>query len=159
MRTKRLWICESCLRSQRLLLPKLSHLPQSPRYFGTSLLLRQSSEAIRQDDDQEDSGAGKKADTGALSRRLSEMTDEIVESGDHSARKAVEEAGFSDELKRQLEERIAGNSLRAQHPQAFSELDMPVSSRSFNLEQHLTFEVIGWRRNSFQCKCSTLDRN
>ncbi|KAL9616194.1 MAG: hypothetical protein Q9160_008905 [Pyrenula sp. 1 TL-2023] len=56
------------------------------------------------------------------------MTDETIESGNRSARKAVEEAGFSDELKRQLEERLSGASPRSQNQQAFSEVDMPSSA-------------------------------
>lgn len=61
-----------------------------------------------------------------MSRRLSEMAEDSIDSGDRSARKAVEEAGFSEELKRQLEDRIAGTSSRSQHPQAFSEVDLSV---------------------------------
>lgn len=61
-----------------------------------------------------------------MSRRLSEMTEESMETGGRSARKAVEEAGFSEELKRQLEDRIAQASFRSTNQQAISEAEMPV---------------------------------
>jgi len=54
---------------------------------------------------------------GALTRRLRSMSEEALESGSHGALKAVQEAGgFSDELKAQLEQRIAGASLRSSEP-------------------------------------------
>lgn len=64
---------------------------------------------------------------GAMSRRLSEMTEETIEHGGRSAQKAVDEAGFSDELKRRLEAKIADGNFRSEHPAAFASLDMPVS--------------------------------
>ncbi|OAL53962.1 hypothetical protein IQ07DRAFT_609168 [Pyrenochaeta sp. DS3sAY3a] len=59
---------------------------------------------------------------GALTRRLREMSEEALESGGHGALKAVEEAGFSAELKAQLEQRIAAASLRS------SEAALPTSA-------------------------------
>ncbi|KAJ4371183.1 hypothetical protein N0V83_004399 [Neocucurbitaria cava] len=50
---------------------------------------------------------------GALTRRLRDMSEEALETGGHSALKAVEEAGFSAELKAQLEQRIAAANLRS----------------------------------------------
>lgn len=41
-----------------------------------------------------------------MSRRLSEMTDSSLASGDRSAARAIESAGFEGELKAQLEERV-----------------------------------------------------
>jgi hypothetical protein len=52
-------------------------------------------------------------DEGAFTRRMRSMSEEALESGGHSARKAVEEAGFSAELKAQLEQRIAAASLQS----------------------------------------------
>ena len=60
-----------------------------------------------------------------MSRRLAGMAEDSIDSGDRSARKAVEEAGFSEELKKQLEDRIARASFRSQNPQAFAEVEMP----------------------------------
>ncbi|KNG44803.1 vi polysaccharide biosynthesis protein vipA/tviB [Stemphylium lycopersici] len=59
---------------------------------------------------------------GALTRRLRDMSEEALESGGHGALKAVEEAGFSPDLKAQLEQRIASANLRS------SEADLPASA-------------------------------
>ncbi|KAF2626173.1 hypothetical protein BU25DRAFT_344205 [Macroventuria anomochaeta] len=50
------------------------------------------------------------------------MSEEALESGGHGARKAVEEAGFSAELKAQLEQRIAAVSLQS------PEVNLPASA-------------------------------
>ena len=50
------------------------------------------------------------------------MSEEALESGGHSARKAVEEAGFSAELKAQLEQRIAAASVQS------PDVNMPASA-------------------------------
>ncbi|KAL8829576.1 MAG: hypothetical protein Q9170_006105 [Blastenia crenularia] len=65
-------------------------------------------------------------DAGAMSRRLSEMTEENIEQGGRSARKAIDEAGFSEELKRRLEAKIADSNFRNDNPAAFAQLDMPL---------------------------------
>ena len=63
-----------------------------------------------------------------MSRRLEEMTDESLEQGGRSAHKAVEEAGFSEGLKRRLEARIADSRFKSENPAAFAEANMPVCS-------------------------------
>ncbi|KAL1653884.1 hypothetical protein SLS61_003669 [Didymella pomorum] len=50
------------------------------------------------------------------------MSEEALESGGHGARKAVEEAGFSSDLKAQLEQRIAAAALQS------PEVNMPASA-------------------------------
>ncbi len=54
------------------------------------------------------------------------MTDESIEQGGRSAQKAVEEAGFSEELKRLLEARIADTQFKTENPAAFAQVNMPV---------------------------------
>ena len=61
-----------------------------------------------------------------MSRRLAEMTDESIEQGGRSAQKAVEEAGFSEELKRRLEARIVDGKFKSENPAAFAQIKMPV---------------------------------
>jgi stress response protein YsnF len=53
------------------------------------------------------------------------MSEEALESGGRSAQKAVSEAGFDEELKRQLEERIASATFRAENRNAFAEAGLP----------------------------------
>lgn len=61
-----------------------------------------------------------------MSRRLSEMTEEMMLEGGQSARRNMEQAGFSEDLKKRLEEKLAAVSFRNEYPAAHSFLDMPV---------------------------------
>lgn len=65
---------------------------------------------------------GEEKEEGALTRRLRDMSEEALVSGGHGAIKAVEEAGFSPDLKAQLEQRIAAANLRS------SEAELPASA-------------------------------
>ncbi|KAF2248007.1 hypothetical protein BU26DRAFT_519791 [Trematosphaeria pertusa] len=60
-----------------------------------------------------------------MTRRLRDMSEGALESGGRSAQKTVAEAGFSEDLKRQLEERIAAATFRAEHRSAFAEAELP----------------------------------
>ncbi|KAF1977498.1 hypothetical protein BU23DRAFT_578006 [Bimuria novae-zelandiae CBS 107.79] len=62
-----------------------------------------------------------------MTRRLRDMSEEALESGSRSAQKTVSEAGFSEDLKRQLEERIASANFRTEHRNAFVESELPPS--------------------------------
>ncbi len=66
------------------------------------------------------------AGRGAMSRRLSSMTEQYLEGGGRAAKKVAEEAGFSDELKKQLEDRIAEGTFRSENAAAFAQAEMPV---------------------------------
>ncbi|KAJ9651358.1 hypothetical protein H2198_009360 [Neophaeococcomyces mojaviensis] len=68
---------------------------------------------------------GSKEERGAMSRRLAEMAEETMDTGSKSDRKLMSDAGFSDDLKQQLEERIAQTALNAQHQQTLSQVTMP----------------------------------
>jgi hypothetical protein len=61
---------------------------------------------------------------GAMSRRLAEATEDALLEGGKAGRKAVEEAGFSDELKSKLLERIEAAKFKSEHAAAFSEIGM-----------------------------------
>jgi len=61
-----------------------------------------------------------------MSRRLAEMTEEAMLSGGRSALRNMQEAGFSEELKKQLEQRIAETSFKSENAAAFSVANMPV---------------------------------
>ena len=66
---------------------------------------------------------------GGMSRRLAQMTDESIEQGGRSAKKAIEEGGFSEELKRRLEERIQESTFKSDNPAAFAQVNIPVRSK------------------------------
>ncbi|KUJ15129.1 uncharacterized protein LY89DRAFT_735262 [Mollisia scopiformis] len=59
-----------------------------------------------------------------MSRRLSEATEDALLEGGRAGRKAVEEAGFSEELKQKLLEKVAASSFRSESASAFAEAEM-----------------------------------
>ena len=63
---------------------------------------------------------------GAMSRRLSELTEQsLADHGGREGAKLVEEAGFSDELKRSLEYKISQSTYRLDNASAHAEVNMP----------------------------------
>lgn len=77
-------------------------------------------------------------EVGGMSRRLAQMTDGILDHGGRSAEKAIEEAGFSEELKRQLEERIKDGKFKSDHSAAIVQLNTPVSIALYSKSTALT---------------------
>ncbi|KAF7871668.1 hypothetical protein EAF04_003775 [Stromatinia cepivora] len=61
---------------------------------------------------------------GAMSRRLAEATEDALSEGGRAGRKAVEEAGFSEELKARLLERVEASKFRAENASAFTEASL-----------------------------------
>ena len=60
-----------------------------------------------------------------MTRRLRNMSEEAMELGGRGTKKTIEEAGFNEDLKRQLEERIASANFRAEYRDAFAEAKLP----------------------------------
>lgn len=99
---------------------------QIPRYFST-VSRRQT--ASKTDEKERVSASGDEPkEEGAMARRLSDMTEQAMLEGGRSARKNMQQAGFSDDLKRELEERIAASSFKNEYAAANSILDMPVGA-------------------------------
>ncbi|KAF2116389.1 hypothetical protein BDV96DRAFT_491323 [Lophiotrema nucula] len=126
------YICARCLRANRRLqaFPARSNLRCVPlvRTFAGSAPQPQKEDekSINLDEQRQDARTkAEEKEEGAMSRRLRDMSDDALEAGGRRARKAVEEAGFSDELKRELEERIASANFRAENRRAFTEAEMP----------------------------------
>ena len=61
-----------------------------------------------------------------MSRRLEELTEQTIEESGARSKKTFEQAGFSEELKRQLEERIQMTKFKSDNAAAFAQMDMPV---------------------------------
>lgn len=80
------------------------------------------------DQDNRQDGAVSEKEEGAMSRRLAEMASDNLETGGRSARKAVEEAGFSEELKARLQEKIASAGFKSDNASAFAQADLPTSA-------------------------------
>jgi hypothetical protein len=61
---------------------------------------------------------------GAMSRRLAEATEDAILEGGRAGRKSVEEAGFSEELKQKLLERVEAQKFQSENAAAFAEAGM-----------------------------------
>lgn len=97
----------------------------TPRYFSPTCPRKQSA-GSQLGESKSENEKEKEKEQGALSRKLSEMTEDAMLEGGRAARKNMQEAGFSDDLKKQLEERIAASSFRSDNAVAHSLVDMPV---------------------------------
>lgn len=84
------------------------------------ILSNQSKDASQASQKQQNHVAGR----GAMSRRLAEATEDAILEGGRAGRKAVEEAGFSDELKERLLERVKAHTFRSENSTAFAEASL-----------------------------------
>ncbi|KAE8146155.1 hypothetical protein BDV25DRAFT_55425 [Aspergillus avenaceus] len=98
-----------------------------PRYFSV-IGRRQSGGSKADESDETTRSQNEHKEEGAMVRRLSEMTEQAMLEGGRSARKNMEHAGFSEDLKKQLEERIADSAFRSDHAAAHAIADMPASA-------------------------------
>jgi hypothetical protein len=125
MRSTSAWVSLNCARTYSL--PTTS-LPKSIalRTFSSYSPLAAGKATSPSDEDEDAKQNGAQEEEGAMSRRLAEMAEETMDTGSKSDRKLMQDAGFSEELKRKLEERIEQTVFLAENQQAFSEADMPV---------------------------------
>ncbi|KAM5456635.1 hypothetical protein MaudCBS49596_000876 [Microsporum audouinii] len=65
---------------------------------------------------------------GAMSKRLADMTEDAIMQGGSSARKNIQETGFSEELKQRLQERIAESSFKNENAAAIAYANLPRSA-------------------------------
>lgn len=72
----------------------------------------------------------KKDEPGPMSRRLEEATEEALLSGGSSGRRAIEDAGFSEELKEKLLDKVAGARFQQQYKGAFAQAGISPSTSS-----------------------------
>lgn len=61
-----------------------------------------------------------------MARRLSQMTEDAMLEGGRSAQRNMEAAEFSEDLKKQLEERVKADSFKNEYAAEHSILGMPV---------------------------------
>ncbi|CAK7199909.1 hypothetical protein SEUCBS139899_002596 [Sporothrix eucalyptigena] len=112
MSTSSLFVCQRCARAARLRPPRLAwpSLSTQPVRWNSTV----------------DSNADKPANTppeepeenkiqSVLSQRLEEATEEALLTGGRAGRRAVEEAGFSEELKSRLFNKIADAEFKSEH--------------------------------------------
>ncbi|TAQ86300.1 hypothetical protein B7494_g5374 [Chlorociboria aeruginascens] len=75
----------------------------------------------------EDANTSSEPQQGAMSRRLSQATEDALLEGGRAGRKAVEEAGFSEELKTKLLKRIEAQKFRSENAAAFAQAGLSSS--------------------------------
>jgi hypothetical protein len=88
----------------------------------------QSSSTSKSQRNVEDKPKDADSDEGAMVRRLSQMTETALETGGKSARQAVNEAQFDEQLRRRLQDRIASANIRSEHPSAYAKVEAPTSA-------------------------------
>lgn len=121
---RRVWTCSRCLRAQQRL-RSLARPPIVPsRALSSTTPPQREAEAAAVKNDEETPTQEK--EMGALSRKLSEMAEETMDTGSKSDRKLLQDAGFSADLKKQLEDRIAQTTFNAQDQQSLTQANMPV---------------------------------
>ena len=130
-------ICSRCLHRQLTAVVQHTSNGIPSRSFTNSTALPQSNEQSfakqgKESELSEDANR-KEEKLGGMSRRLVEMTDDAIEQGGRSARKAMDEGGFSDELKKKLEARIQESAFQGENAAAFAQVNMPVRSESYNI--------------------------
>ncbi|KIV81106.1 hypothetical protein PV11_08553 [Exophiala sideris] len=129
-----LWTCSRCLRAQRLRGPgtnaprsQLRTVIQYSRPFSATAWSNNEKPPAPSTNAASDAASGSRdeQEQGAMSRRLAEMAEDTMDTGSKSDRKLMKEAGFSDDLKKQLEERIAQTTFAAENQRAISQVTMP----------------------------------
>lgn len=134
------YTCSRCLRAKRLKTAASASIrsrriaPVAIRRYAESATQRgneDNQDASDKTSDQELTGEHAREDgkdEGAMTRRLRDMSEEALETGGRSAQKTISSAGFSEELKKQLEERIASASFRAENQASFVEAELPLTA-------------------------------
>lgn len=117
------YICARCIRARNATFARNAVIA---RDFSTSPpTFEASPDANELKDNTEGNSESKNEEKGALSRRLEQMSEEALETGGKAAQKAVGEAVFDEELRRELEERIANANFRNQHASALAQANLP----------------------------------
>lgn len=121
-------ICTRCLYKQYLPSVRLRENDRFSRSFAQSTV---SPPDASKDD--KDIGSASEADgqgkaEGKMSERLLQMTDEMIEGDGRSMKKAFEEGGFSEDLKKKLESRLQESSFRSDNAAALAQANLPVRS-------------------------------
>jgi hypothetical protein len=123
-------ICVSCLRAQKRRNLAASRLKESStirKSFSSASPLREDASSQKDIPKAGESSHDDQKEEGAFSRKLAEMTEDAILEGGKSAQRNMQEAGFSEDLRKQLEERVKAAAFKSEKAAAFSVLDMPVS--------------------------------
>ncbi|KAI0809809.1 hypothetical protein GGR55DRAFT_689481 [Xylaria sp. FL0064] len=126
------YMCARC--ASKYLYPNYSRPATLPRksYATKSKPSDESATATNEAQIPKNSGDATRSNSasepGPMSRRLEEATEDALLTGGRAGRRAVEDAGFSEELKERLLAKVQDADFRSQHAAAFSEVEMPAKA-------------------------------
>ncbi|KAI0181757.1 hypothetical protein GGR52DRAFT_578039 [Hypoxylon sp. FL1284] len=116
------YICSRCARNS---LGRCANIRvKSPRKYSTNPPSTSAGGKSGHEPDGSTNG-NHDAELGPMARRLEEATEEALLTGGKAGRRAVEDAGFSEELKERLFAKVKDAQFRSEHAAAFAEADMP----------------------------------
>ncbi|KAH6888728.1 hypothetical protein B0T10DRAFT_573583 [Thelonectria olida] len=118
-------VCRRCIRaSQRASWQQVTHYSTTPSQADkTPPETDKADDAVAKNEKE-----SPEKELGPLARRLEEATEEALFTGGRAGRQAVQDAGFSEELKEKLLDKIADAKFRTQYAGAFGQADLPESA-------------------------------
>ena len=122
------YICIRCLYRRYPTLARLRKIGNLSRSFAQSRGLPQETSKHDEKSKSTSNTDGQGQMEGRMSGRLAQMTDEMIEQDGRRAKKAIDEGGFSEELKKKLEARLQESSFRSENAAAFAQASLPVRS-------------------------------
>ncbi|KAF4342564.1 hypothetical protein FBEOM_3482 [Fusarium beomiforme] len=128
------FVCRRCLQASRQprALPSAHYSTQAGEVKAQDQQHDNKTEKGEAKDDKKD----KEKELGPMARRLEEATEEAIFTGGRAGRRAVEDAGFSEELKERLLNKIADATFKSANASAFAEAGL--SSPAGEGTRHIT---------------------
>lgn len=123
------YICVRCLCRQSFLSFRSRNNDISSRSYAHSTDLPHETSKDNEDPKSTFEANGQGRVEGRMSERLKQMTDEMIERDGRGTKRAIEEGGFSEELKKKLEARLQESSFRSENAAAFAQANLPVCSK------------------------------
>ncbi|UKZ46826.1 hypothetical protein TrVGV298_001037 [Trichoderma virens] len=114
-------LCQKCLQASARFGPPGARRYTSPANHLTGDESKADQETIS---GSTSDGNPQGSEPGAMTRRLQEATEEALFSGGSAGRRAVQDAGFSDELKEKLLSKIADANFRQEYSSVFAGKDL-----------------------------------
>ncbi|KAI0010116.1 hypothetical protein F4779DRAFT_579426 [Xylariaceae sp. FL0662B] len=126
------WICARCTRNFRKVLsrnPQLYVTKQWRGYTANPEAKDASANRAKQGSKTATNGdRDARPEPGPMAHRLEEATEEVLLTGGRAGRRAVEDAGFSEELKERLLTKVKDAQFRSENAAAFAEASMPTAA-------------------------------
>ncbi|KAL7892658.1 hypothetical protein HDV63DRAFT_238634 [Trichoderma sp. SZMC 28014] len=116
--------CKHCLCSSARFGPQVARRYTSQARPSTTQQHQDTQQSSRQEKNDSENGNSPESEPGAMTRRLQEATEEALFSGGSAGKRAVQDAGFSEELKQKLLNKIADAKFQHDHSSALGAKDL-----------------------------------